>query len=175
MFSLKSNKIILCLLLSYLWNTWTWWIVAYRRSLPKVAWLLFQLLKSRLNANSTLAIFARTTKGKRLFLDLKLALWFIIYEAFQSTSRIYIVIRNVYLAKIITSSHLNAFDLTFGSLLNKKSTQFSSFIFKSQGTPKKSSIRFFQFFISRPSNFMGHPFYRFLTAKLNTRPSNKLN
>jgi len=34
--------------------------------------------------------------------------------------------------KIITSSHLNAFDLTFGSLLNKKSTQFSSFIFKSQ-------------------------------------------
>jgi len=34
--------------------------------------------------------------------------------------------------KIITSSHLNAFDLTFGSLLNKKSTHFSSFIFKSQ-------------------------------------------
>lgn len=34
--------------------------------------------------------------------------------------------------KIITSSHLNAFDLTFGSLLNNKSTQFSSFIFKSQ-------------------------------------------
>ena len=48
---------------------------------------------------------------------------------------VYIVIQNVYLAKIITSSHLNAFDLTFGSLLNKKSTQFSSFIFKSQGTP----------------------------------------
>ena len=81
-------------------------------------------------------------------------LWFIIYEAFQSTSRIYIVIRNVYLAKIITSSHLNAFDLTFGSLLNKKSTQFSSFIFKSQGTPKASSIR-----------FLYRPFFSFKTVQ----------
>ena len=74
-------------------------------------------------------------------------LWSIInlWSISKYVTYIYIVIQNVYLAKIITSSHLNAFDLTFGSLLNKKSTQFSSFIFKSQGTPIKNSGRPFIF------------------------------
>ena len=54
-------------------------------------------------------------------------------------------VSNVFLAKIITSSHLNAFDLTFGSLLNQKSSQFSSFIFKSQGIFSLFSVQYSHF------------------------------